>query len=98
VRDVPGYSRSSAPAVRLKGPSTTPGTPHYNAMQARSNATVGGTYGTERQVGVCALAAAGCSPAGISDALQRADNDFIGRLGLTMDSPLRVPGDRRGTS
>jgi RHS repeat-associated protein len=95
VRDVPGYSRSAAPAVRLDGPSTTPGTPHYNATQAQSSATVGGTYGAERQVGACALAAAGCSPAVISDALERADNYFMGELDLTMDSPLRIPGNRR---
>lgn len=94
VRDVPGYSRGQAPAIQLDGPSTTSGTPHYRATRAQ-DAGAGGTYGAERQVAACSLAAAGCSPAEISDALARADGYFMDQLGLTLDSPLRIPGNRR---
>lgn len=95
VRDVPGYKTNAAPGIRLDGPSTTPGSPHYNATQVQRTAGVGGTYGAERQAGCMALAAAGCSPAEITDAISRADDYFMGELGLTLDSPLRIPGNRR---
>jgi hypothetical protein len=93
VRDVPGYSRGEAPAIQLDGPSTQVGSPHYNATQVQRQAG-GGTYGAERQIAACSLAAAGCSPTQIADALARSDSYFIDGLGLTLDSPLRIPGNR----
>jgi hypothetical protein len=33
VKDIPKYSRTNAPAVQLKGPSTKVGTEHYIATQ-----------------------------------------------------------------
>lgn len=94
VRDVAGYKATDAPGVRLRGPSTKVGSPHYEATQVQRAANVGGTYGAERQVACMALAAAGCSPTMIADALARADDYFMRELGLTLDSPLRVPGNR----
>ena len=93
VRDVTGYSRGQAPAIQLDGPSTQVGSPHYNATQAQRQPG-GGTYGSERQIAACSLAAAGCSPAEVAGALARADAYFIDDLGLTFDSPLRIPGNR----
>ncbi len=77
----------------LDGPSTEVGSAHYFATQAQRGAG-GGTYGRERQMAACALAAAGCTVAEITDALARADAYFIEELGLTPDSPLRIPGNR----
>lgn len=96
VRDVPGYSRGSAPAIHLEGPSTKIGSPHYNATQVQ-RAAGGGTYAAEREIAACGLAAAGCSPADVASALGRADSYFMGELGLTMESPLRIPGNRART-
>ena len=96
VRDVSGYDKDTAPAIVLVGPSTLPGTQHYNATQAQRAATVGGTYGDERVVGVSALAAAGMPAPVILAALAAADGYFVGQLGLALGSGTRIPGDRWG--
>ena len=95
VREVPGYKTNAAPGVQLRGPSTAAGTPHYHATQVQRSSSLGGTYGAERQVACAALAAAGYSALEIAAALARSDRYFIDELGLTHDSPLRIPGDRR---
>ncbi|HEY2509171.1 MAG TPA: hypothetical protein VGI58_21860 [Streptosporangiaceae bacterium] len=41
-----------------------------------------------------ALQAAGLQPGAIAKALGQADAYFMGQLGLTYDSPLRIPGNR----
>ncbi len=94
AREVPNYSRGDAPAVQLDGPSTAPGTPHYAATQVQRQATTGGTYAAERQVAEEALRAAGCSAEEIEDAFQRADSYFIDQLGLSPESPMRIPQNR----
>jgi RHS repeat-associated protein len=96
VRDVPGYSKYDAPAIVLIGPAIVPGTPHYYATQAQRAASVGGSYGAERQVAVAALRAAGMPASVVLASLEAADSYFTGDIGLTYDSTLRVPGDRWG--
>jgi hypothetical protein len=95
VRDVPGYKTRQAPGLQLEGPSNKVGTPHYEATQVQNTAGIGGSYGAERQVAAMAMTAAGFSPEGVAAGVARADAYFIGRLGLTLDSPLRIPGKRR---
>jgi RHS repeat-associated protein len=95
VRDVPGYNTNAAPGIQLEGPSTEIGTEHYLATQVQRTAGIGGTYGAERQVAAMALTAAGLSPEEVADALKRADSYFMDELGLTLDSYLRVPGNRK---
>lgn len=70
------------------------GSPHYRATQTQRNMMVGGTYGAERQIAASSLAAAGYTPTQIADALARADSYFMDRLGLNLDSVLRIPGNR----
>lgn len=94
VRDLPGYSRSGAPAIQLDGPSTLPGSAHYHATQVQRSFPGGGTYGAERQVAESALAAAGKTDSEIGEALGRADSYFMDQLGVTHETPLRVPGNR----
>ncbi|MGH3973072.1 MAG: RHS repeat-associated core domain-containing protein, partial [Pseudonocardiaceae bacterium] len=95
VRDVPNYQTNAAPGVQLRGPSNVSGTPHYNATQVQRAARTGGTYGAERQIASDALAAAGRTPSEIADDIARADAYFMDELGLTLNSPLRIPGNRR---
>jgi hypothetical protein len=95
VRDLPGYSHLDAPTIGLEGPSNVPGTEHYLATQAQKSTVGGGTYGAERDIGVAALQAAGRSPEEIADAVARADAYFKGELGVTDETPTRIPGDRR---
>jgi hypothetical protein len=94
VRDVPGYDTNAAPGVQLQGPATEAGAPHYEAAQVQRTAGIGGTYGAECQVASMALTAAGSSPDEVAAALARADSYFMNRLGLTLESPLRIPGNR----
>ena len=94
ARDIPGYKTGAAPGIQLEGPSTEIGSPHYEATQVQRTAGVGGTFGAERQVACMSLAAAGCSPAEITDALARSDAYFVDQLGLSYDSPMRIPGNR----
>jgi hypothetical protein len=77
----------------LSGPSNLPGTPHYAATQLQTNATVRGTFGTERQVAHDALVAAGLSDAEAIRAVQEAQEHFT-NLGVTPDTPTRIPGKR----
>ncbi|MFZ4811313.1 MAG: DUF6531 domain-containing protein [Ilumatobacteraceae bacterium] len=94
VWDIPGYKNNAAPGRQLAGGGK--GSPHYNANQVQRTATIGGTYGAERQVACSALLAAGVAAADVAADLARADAYFMGELGLTLDSPTRVPGNRRG--
>ena len=96
MREILGYETGAAPGIQLAGPSTAVGTEHYLATQVQRTTLIGGTYGAERQIAALALRAAGKSPAEVAQALARADAYFIERLGLTLDSPTRIPGNRRG--
>ncbi|WP_226906085.1 RHS repeat-associated core domain-containing protein [Propionibacterium acidifaciens] len=93
VRDLPGYSRGDAPAVQLEGPSTEIGSPHYKATQVQRQPG-GGTYGDERRIAEEALRSAGMSDDDIASNISRADSYFMNNLGVTMDTPTRIPGNR----
>ncbi|MGA2066673.1 MAG: hypothetical protein ABSG86_16980 [Thermoguttaceae bacterium] len=92
VRDLPGYDTNAAPGVQLEGPSTAPGTPHYNATQVQ-RLPGGGTYGAERQIGYDALRAAGYTDAEATQALEEAD-EYFGGIGVDEQTPTRIPGNR----
>jgi RHS repeat-associated protein len=49
VRDLPGYDTNAAPGVQLEGPSTSVGSPHYEATQVQ-RAAGGGTYADEQTI------------------------------------------------
>ena len=94
VRDISGYNRMDAPAIQLDGPSNVVGTEHYYAtITQRKNG--GGTYGAERGIAYMSLRKAGLSVDDAKAAVRGADDYFMGQLGLTLDSPTRIPGNRR---
>ena len=83
-----------APAIQLDGPSNVVGTEHYYAtITQRRNG--GGTYGAERGIAYMSLRKAGLSVDDAKAAVRGADDYFMGQLGLTLDSPTRIPGNRR---
>ena len=94
MRDVPGYNRMEAPAVRLDGPSNVVGTEHYYATVTQRRKG-GGTYGSERGIAYMSLRKAGKSVDEAKALVRGADEYFMGRLGLTLDSPTRIPSNRR---
>ena len=93
ARDLPGYDPNRAPAIRLEGPPTTPGTPHYRATQLQREPG-GGTYAAERRIGYKALRAAGLSPEHARQAVETADRYFQS-IGVTPTTPTRIPGNRQ---
>lgn len=95
VKDMPGYNPKSAPAARLKGPSTTVGTEHYMATQYQRHNHYGGTYGDERKVAYISLRKAGKSPKDAYAAIKYADSYFIDELGWDLDTVLNIPKNRR---
>jgi RHS repeat-associated core domain len=94
VKDISRYNRNAAPAIQLKGPSTTIGTEHYLATQSQRNALAGGTYGAERRVSYRALREAGLSVGEAKGAVRYADKYFMGELGMRLDTPTLIPGNR----
>ena len=94
VRDIQGYERNAAPAIQLKGPSTTIDTEHYIATQAQRSAFGGGTYGAERRIAYRSLREAGLNVDEAKSAVRYADRYFMDELGLQLDTPLNVPGNR----
>lgn len=95
VRDMPGYNRENAPAIPLEGKANTVGTNHYNATQYQNHNKYGGTYGEERKVAYMALIKAGKTPEEACTLIKYADSYFIDKLGWSMDTILRIPGNRR---
>ena len=93
VREIPGYQRGEAPAVHLPGPSTRPGTPHYNATQVQRQRG-GGTYAAERRIGYKALRKAGMAPGDARAALRQAEA-YCASLGAHLTTVTRMPGNRR---
>ena len=93
VRDLPGYSRSRAPAVQLDGPSTLRGSPHYRATQVQRQRG-GGTYGAERRIAYKSMRKAGVSKEHARSLIEQAD-EFFRSLGVTPSTPTRIPGNRR---
>ncbi len=94
MRDIPGYNRMKAPAIQLDGPAREIGTPHYNATQAQRSTIGGGTYGAERRIGYRSLREAGLSVDEAKATIRGADSYFMDELGLGLDSPTRMPGNR----
>lgn len=92
VRDLPGYSRSAAPAVELPGPSTRIGSPHYRATQVQRQAG-GGTYAAERRIGYKALRRGGLSPEEARAYIEMADAYFQS-IGVSPSTPTRIPMNR----
>jgi len=92
VRDLPGYSRSRAPAIILPGPSTKVGSPHYCATQIQRQRG-GGTYAAERRIGYKALRRGGVNRNDARDIIKEAD-DYFFNLGVTPQTPTRIPGGR----
>jgi RHS repeat-associated protein len=92
VRDLPGYDSSKAPAIRIDGPSTKKGSPHYRATQAQRQ-PAGGTYGGEKGVAADAMRAAGLSEGQIDQALKECDQ-YFNSMGVTDSTPTRIPGNR----
>ena len=95
VKDIEGYNKGSAPAIQLEGPSNQVGTEHYNATKVQRQGG-GGTYGQERGIAYKALRKAGFSIEESKAYVRYADKYFMGELGLTLDSPTRIPGNRKG--
>ena len=95
VRDIDGYNKGSAPAIQLEGPSNQVGTEHYIATTVQRWGG-GGTYGQERGIAYMALRKAGFTIEESKAYVRYADNYFMGELGLTLDSPTRIPGNRKG--
>ena len=95
VKDIEGYNKGSAPAIQLEGPSNQVGTEHYIATTVQRQGG-GGTYGQERGIAYKALRKAGFSIEESKAYVRYADNYFMGELGLTLDSPTRIPGNRKG--
>ena len=95
VRDLPGYNSGQAPAVSITGPSTQVGSPHYNATRVQEQLQYGGgTYAAERRIGYRALRSAGLSPERSRQLIEYADS-FFEAIGVDLDTPTRIPGNRR---
>jgi len=93
AQNIPGYSRSKAPAVQLGGKSTTIGSEHYIATQVQRQAG-GGTYAAERRIGYKAIRKAGLSEEESKCLfLMHVDPHFNG-LSVSGSSPTRIPGNR----
>jgi RHS repeat-associated protein len=90
VRDKANYRSLAAAAIVLTVPA------HKAATRAQREATIGGTYGAERQVAYLALRDAGVPTPIRFAALAAADVYFMGTLHLRYDSPTRVPSTRWG--
>ena len=97
MRDIPGYDRMKAPAIQLDGPSNLPGTEHYYATVTQRRAG-GGTYGAERGIAYMSLRKAGLSVDEAKSIVRYADKYFMGELGLSLNSPTRIPRNRRKRS
>ncbi len=95
VRELPGYSRTAAPAMRLDGPANRLGTPHYRATRVQVAARTGGTYGAERRIAYRAMRRAGVDRAAARANINRADRYFAS-IGVTKKTVTRIPLTRRG--
>ena len=62
---------------------------------AESGSKTTGTYGSERGIAYMSLRKAGLSVDNAKAVVREVDDYFMRKLGLTLDSPTRVPGNRR---
>jgi len=92
VRDLHGYNTLLARGVRLPGPSTAVGTPHYIATQVQRQAG-GGTLAAEMRIGYKALRRAGYSEAQARQIIAEA-GAYFKSIGATPSTPTRIPGNR----
>lgn len=93
VKNLPGYSKGAAPSVRLSGPSTLRGSPHYRATRVQQMSG-GGTYAAERRIGYRALRRGGFSESEARQAIGEAD-DYFRSIGVGPQTPTQIPGTRR---
>jgi hypothetical protein len=95
MRDIPGYSRGTAPCVGLPGPSTDNDTPHGKATRAqpalRKHSPTGKTVAGEAALGEQALIQAGVSPDNAKTVTQMAMRDLAAQ-GITPSTTTRTPG------
>jgi hypothetical protein len=94
VKELPGYNKNKAPAVKLEGPSNRYGTEHYIATKIQKGPG-GGTYAAERHIAYKALRRAGFSEAEARNLIKIAD-DFFSKLGVKPQTTTRIPKNRRG--
>jgi RHS repeat-associated protein len=93
VKNIPGYDRNKATAVILQGPSTDRATQHGQTRGVQTQRG-GGTYGAERRIGYKGLRRAGVKKADAKQAIRKAD-EYFESLGVTVNTPTSIPGDRR---
>ena len=99
VRDVIGYSRDAAPTIQVVGPAFSKGSEHYYLSCDQKSATIGGTYGAERTIGMNAVQRRlGVSGTDLNILGDYVDRYFCGELKLSTDSATRIPGDRYGVT
>jgi len=94
AKELPGYSRSKAPAIGLRGPSYDPTSPHGRVTQAQQawNTTMGrpATLGQAlAKANVALKAEPAINPSARNEAMNRARGYFFNDLGLEPDTPLR---------
>ncbi|GKS83691.1 hypothetical protein AVMA1855_06085 [Acidovorax sp. SUPP1855] len=93
AQNIPGYSRSKAPAVQLGGRSTTIGSEHYIATQVQRQAG-GGTYAAERRIGYKAIRRAGLSEQESKCLFMMHVDPHFNGLGVNGSTTTRIPGNR----
>jgi hypothetical protein len=96
MRELDGYKYRDAPAINLRGGSHMPGSAHDLANHVQSEALVGGTVSDERAVAAQSLRAAGFDAHEVRAILAEADKYYRHHLGVTDQTPTRVPGNRYG--
>ncbi|BCH30301.1 hypothetical protein MesoLjLc_22310 [Mesorhizobium sp. L-8-10] len=94
MRDIRGYNDKDAPAVRVEGPSTMPGTAHYEITQMQRRAL------TENIIDEVILAVDGLWKYHGLSPLERNYAawelaQYLKFIRVTPETPIRVPGNRR---
>lgn len=99
VREVTGYSKDAAPTIQVVGPAFSKGSEHYYLSYDQKSATIGGTYGAERTIGMNAVQRRlGVSGTDLNILGDYVDRYFCGELKLSTDSATRIPRDRHGVT
>jgi hypothetical protein len=93
VADIFRVTRGSSPAVDI-GKSLRRGTPHW-ATRGPQRQIGGGTYAAERRIAYKALRKAGFSPKDARYLIEEVADPYFFSRGVKMDTPTRIPGDRR---
>lgn len=95
VRHLPGYSKTAAPTVSLKGRANVPGSEHYKATAVqRVGAYSNGTYAGERRLAYRALRSAGVDRNESKQIIREADN-YFNSINVNGQTKTVKPGNRR---